>query len=88
MLTGSFQRIIMNLVANSLKYTQPGFIKVKLSVRKAHHEEKDQSTDHYDSIVELSVMDSGRGISKDFIRTKLFSAFAQKSTLAPGTGKI
>jgi len=88
MLTGSFQRIIMNLVANGLKYTQSGFIKVSLCVREEHREERDQSTDHYDSIVELSVIDSGRGISKEFLRTKLFSAFAQESTLAPGTGKI
>lgn len=89
MLTGSFQRLIMNLVANSLKYTQSGFIKVDLSARKvAHHEKEGQLKDHYDSIIELNVIDSGRGISKDFLETKLFSAFAQESTLAQGTGKI
>lgn len=70
---GSVQRIIMNLVGNSLKYTSAGFINISL-------------TSDFDQVV-LRVSDSGKGISSEFLKSKLFSAFSQESSLAPGTGK-
>lgn len=84
---GSIQRIVMNLVGNSLKYTHSGFVKVALSLQAQNiHENQDSVVGRETAIVKLVVSDSGRGISSDFLKTKLFSAFSQESTLAPGTG--
>ena len=84
-LPGALQRIVMNLVGNSLKYTSSGFVKVKLDI----HPIKGESAldgEPRSSVVELNVIDSGRGISNEFLKTKLFSPFSQETILAPGTG--
>jgi signal transduction histidine kinase len=88
-LPGAFQRIIMNLVGNSLKYTGSGFIQIDLSLFPTR-ESSDSRKQQHSSIrdVVLKVSDSGKGISRDFLRNKLFSAFSQESVLAPGTGKF
>ena len=85
-LPGSFQRIVMNLVGNSLKYTQTGYVKVDLNVRNAT-QDGDQEMSGSNFVAELNVTDSGKGIGAEFLRTKLYSSFSQESTLAPGTGK-
>lgn len=79
---GSFQRTVMNLVTNSLKYTRVGWIIVTLSIHNGS-----QGKGVYDSIVKLHVSDSGQGISREFM-PKLFLAFTQESKLAQGIGKI
>ena len=86
-LPGALQRIVMNLVGNSLKYTSSGFVKVKLDIhpiREALASQEESSTGS--AVVELNVIDSGRGISNEFLKTKLFSPFSQETILAPGTG--
>ncbi|KAK4996724.1 hypothetical protein LTR66_003724 [Elasticomyces elasticus] len=86
---GAFRRVVMNLVGNSLKYTKTGFIKIKLQVvvDSMQAEEADQ-TNHDDRTcdVVLTVADSGIGISAEYLRTKVFTPFAQENSLAPGTG--
>jgi signal transduction histidine kinase len=78
----------MNLVGNSLKYTHSGFVKIDLCLDVPHRNEDAQpNAEPGTSIVKLVVSDSGRGISSEFLKTKLFSAFSQEMTLAPGTGK-
>jgi signal transduction histidine kinase len=85
-LSGPIQRIIMNLVGNSLKYTLSGFVKVSLSQNILPQEEIEISSEA--SNIEIIVTDTGRGISKEFLETKLYSPFSQESTLAPGTGEL
>ncbi|KAK8138064.1 Hybrid signal transduction histidine kinase A [Apiospora sp. TS-2023a] len=70
---GALRRIIMNLLGNSLKYTTHGYIYVSLRKQDANH-------------VLLTVTDSGKGISDDFLHHHLFSAFSQEDALNPGTG--
>jgi signal transduction histidine kinase len=87
-LPGALQRIVMNLVGNSLKYTTSGFIRVKLDIQPILGEAETQTeSDPGSALVELNVIDSGRGISNEFLKTKLFSPFSQETILAPGTGK-
>ncbi|KAJ8070725.1 hypothetical protein OCU04_001096 [Sclerotinia nivalis] len=87
---GSVQRIIMNLVGNSLKYTSVGFIDISLTVESAKNSNPEVSTTPKilgdDDLVVLRVIDSGKGISSEFLKSKLFLAFSQESSLAPGTG--
>ncbi|KAH7116209.1 hypothetical protein B0J11DRAFT_443684, partial [Dendryphion nanum] len=79
---GALRRIVMNLFSNSLKYTKHGFIKVELDVEEA---KPSQETTTSSNII-LTITDSGRGMSSEYIRTKLFVPFAQESSIAPGVG--
>ncbi|KAH9231831.1 hypothetical protein K456DRAFT_1751085 [Colletotrichum gloeosporioides 23] len=78
---GALRRIIMNLFGNALKYTSSGFIKVQLRQEEVVHKSSRSA-----SMVVLTVTDSGKGISEDFLRNKLFTPFSQEDALAPGTG--
>ncbi|KAH6643344.1 hypothetical protein BKA67DRAFT_133271 [Truncatella angustata] len=82
---GAIQRVIMNLLGNAIKYTTHGFIEVNLSVDEPQGRETiDDHNPH--SIVTLVVRDSGRGLSPDYIRTRLWCAFAQEDQTVRGTG--
>jgi CheY-like chemotaxis protein/anti-sigma regulatory factor (Ser/Thr protein kinase) len=74
--SGAVQRILMNIVGNALKYTPAGWVRVHVSF-----EEKDCKT-----TVHIIVSDSGKGISPEFLKNRLFSPFAQEDTLQVGTG--
>jgi signal transduction histidine kinase/CheY-like chemotaxis protein len=84
---GAFRRIVMNLFGNALKYTQKGYIKVKLDAED-FPEDLEKSTERIESgsMITLVVEDSGQGISPQFLRSKLFTPFAQENSLNPGTG--
>ncbi|KAF3764187.1 hypothetical protein M406DRAFT_42071, partial [Cryphonectria parasitica EP155] len=78
---GAFRRIVMNLFGNSLKFTKSGFIKISLAQETAKPYE-DGSPD----TVLLTVADSGKGISDDYLKNHLFTPFCQEDHFAPGTG--
>ena len=46
----------------------------------------DQDCDKCKSKITLTVSDSGRGIGREFLKSKLFTPFSQEDTLASGTG--
>ncbi len=77
---GAWRRVIMNLFGNSLKYTDEGYIKVKLEVRKKAGD-LDDCCDF-----KLTVTDSGIGMSENYISNRLFHSFAQENPLSQGTG--
>lgn len=74
---GALRRIVMNLLGNALKYTDAGFVSVSLQVE----EEKDTHIK-----VRFRFLDSGRGMSLEFQRTKLFAPFSQEDPFSTGTG--
>jgi signal transduction histidine kinase/CheY-like chemotaxis protein len=78
---GALRRILMNVLGNSLKYTQAGCIRVRLGVR-------DMATRGGNSTdtITLSISDTGKGISKDFMRKRLFTPFNQEDHLSTGCG--
>ena len=80
---GALRRLIMNLLGNSLKYTEKGRIVVKLSLVDG---EPSQGTTRSTKILVLRVIDTGKGISPEYLKTRLFTPFAQENALAPGTG--
>ncbi|ODQ49803.1 hypothetical protein SAICODRAFT_28142 [Saitoella complicata NRRL Y-17804] len=74
--SAAIRRVLMNLITNALKYTPnspTNHVRVTLS--------KTSPTS-----ITLTVEDSGRGISPDFIKQKLFQAFQQEDPLAMGAG--
>jgi signal transduction histidine kinase len=84
---GAFRRIIMNLLGNALKYTSHGYVKVKLETSELddlHTPGGGDSTPR--AMITLTVTDTGKGISSEFLRSKLFTPFAQENTLSSGTG--
>ncbi|KAF2636856.1 hypothetical protein P280DRAFT_492817 [Massarina eburnea CBS 473.64] len=76
---GSWRRVVMNLLGNALKYTESGYIHI--SLRSA------PNTDYTDErIVHLTIKDSGRGMSKQFLANKAFEPFQQENSHSSGTG--
>lgn len=75
---GALRRIIMNLLGNALKYTSAGFVAVSL------HARENSKTNKIDVV--FRVTDSGKGMSEDFQKNRLFVPFSQEDTFQPGTG--
>lgn len=74
---GALRRIVMNLLGNALKYTDAGFVSVTLQVESETDEEIK---------VRFRFVDSGRGMSLEFQRTRLFAPFSQEDPFSTGTG--
>jgi signal transduction histidine kinase len=84
---GAFRRIVMNLLGNALKYTAHGYVRIKLTstpMDDFHDNETGEILSK--AMVHLTVMDTGKGISPEFLRSKLFTPFAQENSLSSGTG--
>lgn len=78
---GAVRRIVMNLFGNSLKFTQAGFIRISLT------QEIPKPYQHSSGAkIILTVSDSGKGISEEYLRNHLFTPFCQEDNFAPGTG--
>ncbi|CAG8413696.1 unnamed protein product [Penicillium salamii] len=75
---GAWRRIVMNLLGNSLKWTQDGLIELSLS------EVIDQATDS--ALIHLRVTDTGRGIAPEFLKNSAFTPFSQEDALSEGVG--
>jgi hypothetical protein len=80
--SGAWKRILMNLLGNSLKYTSSGLIKVNLQQEVGENSVTGEQT----TKVCLSVEDTGKGISADFLANHLYKPFRQEHELQPGTG--
>ncbi|KAJ5976431.1 CheY-like superfamily [Penicillium waksmanii] len=81
---GSLRRLIMNLLGNSLKYTEKGLITVSI---KATEMSKGRSRRQgLQDMVALTVSDTGKGISSEYLQKRLYTPFAQEDTLSVGTG--
>lgn len=81
---GALRRIIMNIFGNSMKYTERG--RVSLRLESVQADEAQSSRKESEQLVLLTVADTGKGISEDFLRARLYTPFAQEDTLAVGTG--
>ena len=81
---GNWTLIFRSLLGNALKYTDHGWVRVSLEADDAG--QTDGNTDAPNAnagkptTVRLTVTDTGRGISQDYLRTRLFTPFAQVSS--------
>ncbi|KAF5326874.1 hypothetical protein D9619_004376 [Psilocybe cf. subviscida] len=78
---GGIRRVLMNLFGNSLKYTSNGYIHVRLRELPPSEDDPPNRVK-----VELAVIDTGKGISQDFLKNQLFHPFSQENPLQTGTG--
>lgn len=76
---GGFRRVLMNLIGNSLKFTKDGYIQITL--RELAHPPGDKTIP-----IEMAVIDTGKGISRNFLKEQLFHPFSQENPLQTGTG--
>ncbi|KAM7186265.1 hypothetical protein V8F20_011470 [Naviculisporaceae sp. PSN 640] len=89
---GAFRRIVLNLFGNSLKFTKTGFIRVSLQQEPLTNGDfkcfNGYTGDRQQRPVKvvLTVSDSGKGISKEYLSHNLFTPFSQEDQFAPGTG--
>ncbi|RUS24048.1 hypothetical protein BC938DRAFT_474209, partial [Jimgerdemannia flammicorona] len=81
---GCLRQILLNLVGNALKFTTKGF--VHLSVSRPAGVPSVTAGGVTKHPIMFTVSDSGRGISQDFMRTRLFQPFSQEDPLQQGTG--
>jgi hypothetical protein len=70
----------MNVLGNALKYTEEGTIDVGLTT--VDH----KPSGHARKTVRLSIVDTGQGMSVDFLRNHAFTPFSQESPFSAGTG--
>ncbi|KAJ9226499.1 hypothetical protein DTO169C6_1227 [Paecilomyces variotii] len=84
---GALRRIIMNIFGNAMKYTDKGLITVRLESTVIGNTSPTTPTgSNKKEIVVVTVSDTGKGISDEFLRGRLYTPFAQEDTLAVGTG--
>ncbi|KAI9368533.1 hypothetical protein BJX61DRAFT_546458 [Aspergillus egyptiacus] len=77
---GAWRRVIMNLFGNALKYTQNGYVRLVMKPDTLLMD------GHSVAAVRMTISDSGRGMSKDFLNNHLYSAFLQEDNTSPGLG--
>lgn len=75
----------MNLFGNSRKYTQSGFIVVRMKIEDGELE-KTMTSGGSKKLLTLKIIDSGRGMSTEYMDRKLFTPFAQEDPFATGVG--
>lgn len=79
---GALRRIIMNIFGNAQKYTSSGFILVQLRIKDDEDDERFVKR----KVLSINIVDSGRGMSTEFMERKLYTPFAQEDTFATGVG--
>jgi len=75
--SGALRRVLMNLFGNALKYTDRGWVKVSLQAK---------DIDATKASITITVTDTGRGISPEYLHGALFTPFTQENPMNPGTG--
>ncbi|KAK0702140.1 hypothetical protein B0H67DRAFT_457048, partial [Lasiosphaeris hirsuta] len=78
---GAWKRIVMNIFSNALKYTTSGRIEVGLRVTP-----KLDRAGNMCSHISFTVDDTGRGMSSDYLKYRLFTPFSQEDTYSMGIG--
>ncbi|KAH0182453.1 hypothetical protein KCV03_g10352, partial [Aureobasidium melanogenum] len=79
---GAWKRLVMNLTGNSIKYTTDGFIYIQLASQELPRDSEGTKR----SRIILTVKDTGKGMSKEYLQNHLFRPFAQEDPLNPGAG--
>ncbi|KAG4027518.1 hypothetical protein MFRU_029g00420 [Monilinia fructicola] len=85
---GAIQRILMNIFGNSQKYTDQGYIQVQLRLQNQNSgsDIPASGSNHTGDFLCLRIIDSGRGMSNEYMERKLYHPFAQENSFTPGVG--
>ncbi|GAA6000287.1 hypothetical protein JCM10207_007941 [Rhodosporidiobolus poonsookiae] len=77
---GAFKRVLVNLLGNSLKYTDRGSIVIAVSAPSL-----DVAKDGTLPVL-IDIADTGRGMTPAFVKEHLFTPFAQENSFNQGCG--
>ncbi len=77
---GALRRVVMNIFGNAQKYTESGYVMLKLRVVGNKESWK------HSQCVSLRIIDTGKGMSSDYMERKLYRPFAQEDPFATGVG--
>jgi signal transduction histidine kinase len=83
---GAIRRIIMNIFGNANKYTDTGFITVQLRICEIEKVNPATTQISYQHVLVMRIIDSGRGMSTEYMKRKLYTPFAQEDSFSPGIG--
>jgi hypothetical protein len=84
---GALRRIAANIIGNALKYTPQGSVTVTLTTSQEINNKRSLYNDRTSGrIVNLTVTDTGKGMSKDFVEQHLFVPFTQEDAMSEGVG--
>lgn len=85
---GALRRIVMNVFGNALKYTREGLVSVRVDLQKksAGPDSTTSPDSSASEVLVLTVSDTGKGISNEYLHTHIFTPFSQEDSLSPGTG--
>lgn len=75
---GMWRRILMHIFGNAMKFTTAGTIRVQLDLQDT--EGSDEFT------VTLKIIDTGIGMSMDFLANRAYTPFSQENVFSAGTG--
>ncbi|KAJ9486207.1 hypothetical protein VN97_g7128 [Penicillium thymicola] len=81
---GSLRCLIMNILGNALKYTKRG--RVSVCIEASERSKARSQRQGLEDMVTLTISDTGKGISKEYLRKHLFTPFSQEDPLSVGTG--
>jgi signal transduction histidine kinase len=76
----------MNLFGNAQKYTSSGFILVQLRTKEVEKRSGASNGVARQRMLVLNIIDSGRGMSSEYMERKLYTPFAQEDSFATGVG--
>ncbi|KAJ5639483.1 CheY-like superfamily [Penicillium longicatenatum] len=74
---GALRRVVMNVFGNALKYTEAGSVSLHIEA---------QTSKNDNPALLLTVSDTGKGISHDYLRSNVFTPFSQENPMSPGAG--
>lgn len=80
---GAWHVILTNIVGNSMKFTEEGYIYVSLKTVPVKFDSDGHVTR---SKVTLTVRDTGCGMEQEFLKNELSTAFSQEDNLSAGNG--
>lgn len=90
--SGAVRRVIMNIFGNAQKYAEQGFILVRLRVINSDDTKREnpslqrKASSNAKSALSITITDSGRGMSSEYMDRKLYQPFAQEDSFATGVG--
>ncbi|KXG45518.1 CheY-like superfamily [Penicillium griseofulvum] len=74
---GALRRVVMNVFGNALKHTESGSVSLHIEA---------QTSKNDCPMLMMTVSDTGRGISNDYLRSHVFTPFSQEDPMSPGAG--
>jgi CheY-like chemotaxis protein len=85
---GALRRIAANIIGNAMKYTPQGSVIITLTTSQEIDDKRSVNNDRPSGrMVNLTVTDTGKGMSKDFVEHHLFVPFTQEdATTSEGVG--